>query len=276
MPCAGLHGFGYLENIAEVISGVTDHSNNIYPTEQQKARLGHLYPESKTSLVQLDYEEEAQDVPQAVLYSVTGDDMTASQNYDTFSTENGIIKVSTSKTDPAIKINDDKMPTDMNTEDVIAIRVSIKSSVDTHAEIFFTTDQSPNLSQENSFNTTVKKSDDFVDYVFTTEGKAGWIGTISTLRFDIISTSGDFEVSKIEFLGYSEEQLPITITVDNKGPMSLPSTLLLKVTRYMLLPTRTKASSVSTTSTMSGQDLQTSSTFSLRMITKLSSTSAVI
>ena len=216
MPCAGLHGFGYLENIAEVISGVTDHSNNIYPTEQQKARLGHLYPESKTSLVQLDYEEETQNEPQAVLYSVTGDDMTASQNYDTFSTENGIIKVSTSKTDPAIKINDDKMPTDMNTEDVIAIRVSIKSSVDTHAEIFFTTDQSPNLSQENSFNTTVKKSDDFVDYVFTTEGKAGWIGTISTLRFDIISTSGDFEVSKIEFLGYSEEQLPITITVDNK------------------------------------------------------------
>ncbi|MGN1121887.1 MAG: S-layer homology domain-containing protein, partial [Eubacteriales bacterium] len=33
MPCAGLHGFGYLENVAEVISGVTDHSNNIYPTE---------------------------------------------------------------------------------------------------------------------------------------------------------------------------------------------------------------------------------------------------
>ncbi len=57
MPVDGLHGFGYLENVAEVISGVTDHSNNIRPTEQQKARLGHLWPDSKTSLLRYDYEK---------------------------------------------------------------------------------------------------------------------------------------------------------------------------------------------------------------------------
>ena len=56
MPCKGLHGFGYLENVAEVISGVTDHSSNIYPTDNQKARLCHMYPTSKTSIKRLGTE----------------------------------------------------------------------------------------------------------------------------------------------------------------------------------------------------------------------------
>ena len=56
MPTPGLHGFGYLENVAEVISGDTAHANNIFPTEQQKARLGHLYPDSKTTIKRLDRE----------------------------------------------------------------------------------------------------------------------------------------------------------------------------------------------------------------------------
>ena len=56
MPCKGLHGFGYLENVAEVISGVTDHSGNMYPTDNQKARLCHMYPASKTSIKRLGTE----------------------------------------------------------------------------------------------------------------------------------------------------------------------------------------------------------------------------
>ena len=216
MPCAGLHGFGYLENIAEVFSGVTDHSNNIYPTDNQKARLGHLYPKSKTSLVQLDYEKEQGEIPQASLYTFTGDDLDPAQNIDTASTENGVLKASTTKTDPAVKIKDAKWPTGVNAEDVIALRFTAKSSVDSSAEIFFTTKDSPNLSQDNSYSIKVNKSDDFQEYTVYTSGKAAWKSELKSLRFDIISTSGDFEVSKIEFLGFSEEQLPITITVDYK------------------------------------------------------------
>ena len=59
MPSKELHGFGYLENIAEVFAGQTDHTANCYPTETQKARLGHLYPDSQTQLFRFDKERDA-------------------------------------------------------------------------------------------------------------------------------------------------------------------------------------------------------------------------
>ena len=214
MPCKGLHGFGYLENVAEVISGVTDHSTNIYPTDNQKARLGHLYPKPKTSIKQWDYEEETGNVPQKALFTFTGDELDQAQNIDDFKVENGIAKATTSKSDPALKIKGE-MP-EINAEDVIAIRVTAKSNVDSTMEIFYTTSSSPNLEQSKSFNTKVTKSDDFKEYVINTAGKATWKDTVNFFRFDIISTAGEFEVSKIELLGYDESQLPITITIDKK------------------------------------------------------------
>ena len=103
---------------------------------------------------------------------------------------------------------------EINAEDVIAIRVTAKSSVDSTMEIFYTTSSSPNLEQSKSFNTKVTKSDDFKEYVINTAGKATWKDIVTFFRFDIISTAGEFEVSKIELLGYDESQLPITVTID--------------------------------------------------------------
>ena len=214
MPCKGLHGFGYLENVAEVISGVTDHSTNIYPTDNQKARLGHLYPKSKTSIKQWDYEEETGNVPQKALFTFTGDNLAAGQNIDDSKVENGIIKVTTAKSDPGLKVKGD-MP-EIKAEDIIQIRVTAKSNVDSTMEIFYTTSSSPNLEQDKSFNAKVTKSDDFKEYVINTASKASWKDTITFFRFDIISGAGEFEVSKIELLGYDESQLPITVTIDQK------------------------------------------------------------
>ena len=193
---------------------MTDHSTNIYPTDNQKARLGHLYPKSKTSIKQWDYEEETGNVPQKALFTFTGDELDQAQNIDDFKVENGIAKATTSKSDPALKIKGD-MP-EIKAADVIAIRVTAKSTVDTTMEIFYTTSSSPNLEQSKSFNTKVTKSDDFKEYVINTAGKASWKDIVNFFRFDIISTAGSFEVSKIELLGYDESQLPITITIDKK------------------------------------------------------------
>ena len=214
MPCKGLHGFGYLENVAEVISGVTDHSTNIYPTDNQKARLGHLYPKSKTSIKQWDYEDETGNVPQKALLTFTGEQLTPEQNIDDFSVENGILKATTSKTDPGLRVKD-ALP-EIKAADVIAIRVTAKASVKSYMEIFFATDSSPNLEQSKSFGIGVDKSDDFKEYTIYTDGKASWKDTITYFRFDIVSTPCEFEVAKIELLGYDESQLPITITIDKK------------------------------------------------------------
>ncbi len=216
MPCAGLHGFGYLENIAEVISGVTDHSNNIYPTDNQKARLGHMYPKSKTSLKRLGYDKGdfASEVPAKALYSYTGDDIVEAQNLDEFTVENGIAKASTAKSDPAVKINGTTFGDGFAAEDVIAIKVKLKSSVDSTMEIFFTTEASTNLEQAKSLSTKVTKSDDFKEYILYTSTNKAWSSTVNFLRFDMISTAGDFEVAEITLLGYAEEQIPLSIVID--------------------------------------------------------------
>ena len=193
---------------------MTDHSTNIFPTDNQKARLGHLYPKSKTSIKQWDYEDETGNVPQKALFTFTGEQLTPEQHIDDFSVENGILKATTSKTDPGLKVKD-ALP-EIKAADVIAIRVTAKASVKSHMEIFFTTDSSPNLEQSKSFNIGVDKSDDFKEYTLYTDGKASWKDTITYFRFDIVNTPCEFEVAKIELLGYDESQLPITITIDKK------------------------------------------------------------
>lgn len=217
MPCAGLHGFGYLENIAEVVSGVTDHSNNIFPTTEQKARLGHLYPKDKTSLKKLDYEQTAAEVPTKALYTFTGKDIVNGQNIDEFTVENDIAKAVTEKNDPAVQISSESMPAEIIADDIVAIKVKAKVSADSTMEVFFTTSTSPALEQSKSFNTKVTKSDDFQEYVLFTEKNKAWSDKITFLRFDVMSTAGTFEVAEISFVGYSEEQIPMSIVIDNQA-----------------------------------------------------------
>lgn len=216
MPSEGLHGFGYLENIAEVISGVTDHSSNIYPTEQQKARLGHLYPDSKTSLERLDIEQPSSDTPEAVLYTATGADMEPAMRIAESRVEGDVIIATTTENDSAITIKKDKLFEPTETEDIIAIRLSIKSNVDAYTELFFTTDKLPSVAQEQSFGFNIQKSDDFKEYVISTAGCETWSGKVQSFRLDILNKPGTFEVAKFEFLGYSDAQLPITISANSR------------------------------------------------------------
>ena len=216
MPCKGLHGFGYLENVAEVISGVTDHANNIYPTEQQKARLGHLYPKSRTSLERLDLEKPAEKAPGKVLYSATGADMEPAMRIAESSVDGDVIKASTTENDSAIAIKKDKNFEPIPTEDIVAIRLTLKSSIDAYTELFFTTQEVPGVSQNNSFGFNIKKSDEFEEYIIYTSSCKTWAGNVATFRLDILNRPGTFEVSKFEFLGLDESQLPITITANSR------------------------------------------------------------
>ena len=214
-PCKGLHGFGYLENIAEVISGTTDHANNIYPTQQQKARLCHLYPESKTTLAKFDLERENETiVPGKTVATYTGADMKSLFGLDSESIEGTVFKGTTSKTDSGIVLADNKKPS-VAASDVSVIRVTMKSSVACTAELFFATDSSP-ITADTRYGFAIEATEDFKEYTIYTASNAKWSGTIKDLRIDALSKPGSFEFAKCELLGASEEQKPITLTVDGK------------------------------------------------------------
>jgi len=218
MPVPGLHGFGYLENVAEVISGDTAHANNIFPTEQQKARLGHLYPDTKTALKHLDNERDAAaNAANTTLFMFTGDDLEVKQNIESVNVEGGIAKV-VAKNDGAFTFKN--LP-EINADEVVSIKFTMKSNNTANAQLFFMTDSEPNISEENSFVFKFPETADFAEYVIDTSTKPGWKGKVTEFRFDPLYTAGSYEIMKIEFMGIDESALPITLTIDNvpyEGP----------------------------------------------------------
>ena len=213
MPCAGLNGFGYLENIAEVFSGVTDHSNNIYPTEQQKARLGHMYyDETKTSIVHLDYEQETVIEGTEVLYSFGPEDIACTQNIKSSSVEGDVLKIVSSNNDSAVTLK--AFPGELMAENIKQIKIYAKVPNDTTTEVFFTTDKNPSLSQAQSFNGTLKAADGISVVTLNTASNSKWSDRVTSLRFDVTREECSYEIQKIEFLGLAESQKPIEIIVD--------------------------------------------------------------
>ncbi len=216
MPCEGHVGFGYLENIAEVISGVTDHSNNIYPTEQQKARLCHLYPETKTSMKRWDFEDTSipSIQPDIALYAAKGSDLQAVFGLSEAQISGDVFVGATTQNDSGITVKNTKKP-NIAAKDALAIRLTCKSSVNSASEIFFATDTMP-LNGDAAFTFAVEASSDFKEYVIYTNGNDLWNGTITDLRLDVLTKPGEFEVRSVELLGVSEDKKPVEIWVNGK------------------------------------------------------------
>jgi len=214
MPCAGLHGFGYLENVAEVISGDTEHKNNIYPTEQQKARLGHLYPDTKTSIKRLDNEKN-EEIPTRVVASFSGEDFAINMNTDSIEYVDGVAVGVTTKSDPAFGIKKDVLEAkgDINLEDVVALRITA-SGTNVGDRIYFTTKAATGVSESKSFAFNMKPSDELAEYIIYTGTNANWTGLFNSFRLDIIKGPGTFKLKSIEFLGYEEDKLPYSLTVN--------------------------------------------------------------
>ncbi len=216
MPCEGLHGFGYLENVAEVISGVTDHSNNIYPTEQQKARLGHLYPKSKTSLERLDIEQPStDDSAYTALYSVNGEGFKDGQRIAESRIEDGIYYATSNQGDPITSLKEEFMFEPIDTKLIKAIKLVVKVDQTSFTELFFTTSESPNASADKCFQLNTNEPGKFVEYIIPTDSVKTFVGTLKTIRFDIVSSNGSYAIKEFALLGIDESLLPTEIKINN-------------------------------------------------------------
>ena len=222
MPTKDLHGFGYLENIAEVISGVTYHSSNIYPTEQQKSRLGHLYPDSKTSLERLDVVTAEENIYKS-LYTVDCNGFSFDTGWFNLNgstkIENDAYKVTAKKSDPRVTLNSTKSKAleqaKISADSISAIRIVTKVEKTDSTQIFFTTTSSTSVTEDKSFKFTAQATGDFVEYIIPTNTVATFEGTLKSFRFDIIQSSGTFWIKEFELLGIDESKLPVDISINN-------------------------------------------------------------
>ena len=217
MPCAGLHGFGYLENVAEVLAGKTDHADNIYPTDAQKARLGHMYPKTKTSLKHYDIEQPETVVSDKVLYKAAGDDLNAFMHLtETSGAYDGIFKGVCETGDPAVRIKDEKLFAPTDASEIANIRIKMRVSTDSLCDIFFVTAESTSYSEDKSFRFDVKAGSDMTEYVVDTATCQNWSGQITALRIDPITGAGSFDIESVELLGVDESKLPYELVIDSK------------------------------------------------------------
>ena len=216
MPCEGLNGFGYLENVAEVISGVTDHSSNIVPNEQQKARLGHIYPDNKTTFMKTDVIKPEASSMYTTLYSVTGEAFEDHTRITSSYTFDGVYSATVEGGDSYVKISDGAMFYPMDASEIDAIRIVLKTPKAETTQLFFTTETSGSISEDKSFKFTTTASNDFVEYVIDTKSNEKFTGTLKNIRFDIIAGAGKFEIKEFALLSVDESKIPTKLYVNGK------------------------------------------------------------
>jgi len=214
MPVPGLHGFGYLDNVRQIISGVEEQPNNIVPTEQQKARLGHLYPKGKSSLERLDIEKPTNTSNTIPLYSATGDDFVNGRRIDHSYIFDGVYSASVVGKDSAVYISEESRFAPIDTSKIVALRLVMRSSVKTYSELFFLTQDQTSESQDFCFGFHTEPTEDFVEVLIDTSTNANWTGILTNIRFDIISAQGSFEIKSFELLGIDETKKYVNITVN--------------------------------------------------------------
>ncbi len=212
MP-AGVHGFGYLDNIREVLVGDNADMSpyNVKPTAQQKARLGHMYTGDMTTLMTTDLTSESSDeIPKEKAFTIK---LSAWQNgfgTKSFSATDSLIKVSASGKDHGIMLK----KAGFAASEVDAIHVRIKSPTPTKLEIFFTTAADGSWTQAKSFGADYN-SGEYVDLYFHTSTNSAWTGNISQLRLDPATDIVDTEITAIDFLTYSEDQTDYSLNIDS-------------------------------------------------------------
>ena len=229
---SGLNGYGYADVWREVFTNAPKDHEDVLPTENQKARLTHMYNDTRTPIRSLGYESEKEiDRPAEVIYKITAEDMTApgwhygkidgkqivGGYFNGVSTGGDCFMFSPMEKDYNIDASKVKM---------IHIRMRSNDSTES-GQIYYVNDDeqfdrtsfNPWISDYSFFFTIPDGSDgEFADiYIDTTQSKYSkfWTGNIHRIRFDPVDIAEhSFDVDYIEFLGYTDEQNNNCVTVD--------------------------------------------------------------
>ncbi|MEC0229592.1 glycoside hydrolase family 99-like domain-containing protein [Paenibacillus alba] len=201
MP-AGLHGFNYLNAVRNVFTEGGEHSDTM-PTEAQKERLQGLYPEGRIvppKTVEVPPITETSPLIYSRLWDFNTDGDTqgwtvAKQVYHV-SVSGGHYSGTSTGSDPGIH---SPAGLGLSAEDNPYIHIRMKnSSSDTAGQIYFITETDKTWNEAKGIGLFIKPNDSgYTDYYVPMWSNKKWTGSIEAIRFDPLTTTGDFSIDQI-------------------------------------------------------------------------------
>lgn len=215
MPVTGEKGFGYLDVLREMYTDEkADPMLNAIPTENQRKRINHLYPQDQHLLRKyVDYADDS-----VSLYTIdfSKESVTPMDIYP-----NSLVKDETGLTgtsagnDPILLLN---AVGEVDLSSIHALRITMKAKVGSVAEFFYKTSESNSFDQKKSKYYSII-SEDMTAYTFETGDFDSWSGMLTGFRIDPCAEAGTtFTVKSVEFLSSSRtDLLSSTVHIGNKA-----------------------------------------------------------
>lgn len=224
-------GFDYLENLRTAFtSDTSDHASlDAKPTNGQKSRVSHLYPEGFAPLRRYQFEktdaekiaEDTESLVSVLRFDMANEKESAAWDamfgIDGFARENGVISGSSTRADYAVYTSFADMP---ETADMPILHIRMKTSEKANAEIFFVTSSDGTWNNVKKMNVALGEPNEFHDYYVNMSALASYKDKLTALRLDPCTMPASFEIALIEFMQYPVKLTP-TVTV-NTRTLSLP------------------------------------------------------
>lgn len=205
--------FGYLDALRHVFSSVAGKKDSAHfdvePTDNQKARLGYLYPAVTVPMRKQQYESNLTNVAENVPVKEWDFENLAdcfkwvammNTTAPKFDANEKAFCGATTTNDGAIKtIDDDDIA--FNAEDAKYFYVKMKvSGSATSGNLFFRHTVTDDWDGKKGYNFSVAASDDYQEIIIDLSSNNQWKGTIAGLRFDMTDTVCNYSIKKIAFL----------------------------------------------------------------------------
>lgn len=218
MP-SNVHGFGYLNNIREVIVG-TEKGENVRPTAEQLDRVGYLYSARRTPIRRLDYEAaEPAVIPEQVVRTwdfANSEDTKAWRvigGIENFDNTKGVLSGTGIHVGGQI-INDEELGLDASS--IPFVHVRLKAAKPVGFRVVFITEDDTEWNAKKIFNEKIKKVGDFADYYVDMRLLPTWAGKIKQIRIDPMTAAGDFAIASVALLNFTDTQKEFYVEIDGE------------------------------------------------------------
>lgn len=225
---SNLHGYGYLDAVAKVFGkGSHDEELDIMPTDEQKARIGHLYPDYdhfirrehyiKTTIKIPDIKEVTYDFTTKTAYSdlkLSAHNFASTPAYTALSNGDTVLAATSNGNDPQISWSPET-PLTASKYEVIHVRLSV-SKPGTTGVIYYQREDIGKMSEDYKFTFEILDTG-VQDYYIPTSTSTNWYGKINRLRIDPGSLTGnEVHFYSLDLMNYSNALKGVEISIDKK------------------------------------------------------------
>jgi len=241
------NGFEYIDNIRDYFTNAPKEHEDIIPSDKVKDRLRNIYADGFSPLRLFRLEKDDRDIAEelkksgvpVIKWDFTKEEDRAvwrqSHGIDHFEKTSSSLYGKTDKSDFGVMLNiPDEIQLDINRTGAYYLHVRMKTTSASMAELFFRNVGSTTFTAKQAVSWNFKKSDDYVDYYIDLSKNVLWSGVISNVRFDPMTTGGEFDIQLIEFLSLPEADGKEIFFDDNRMKFDFPPVYDKKLNDYFV------------------------------------------